>query len=713
MRIMKLIPLMIFVVIVLLLTGALSVNALPLNVDLKQKITAEVVPNGVYLKSLTRNNVIYVPDKQGSTLTAISVEDQSVNWVYNTGETSEVREMVFANDMIIVATSTKVFAIHSQSGTLQWSANYSGASFANDSTTLYLVAGKNVVALDLVTGNQRWSYAVSARENLHSSLAIGEGKVFFTTDNQLDMVRKMYALDLNSSQVMWTTTNVDYYSKKPVYRDGKIYLNFYKEMYAYSAQTGAVLWKFEIAPNFTFEMSNDTIYTRTSDGYLSAYDKETKALRWKTFFVDRLYGGVTVNSSKGPMIITQQYVIIENNGKLKWYETATGNLKRQLVEPGEKIIPVTAEEQVLLASDGLKGNLYVYAPATDSVKPNVILDKVTTRFSPYEGGMEGRIDFLLTENSYVTVYVKNELGKVIRVLNLELLNKGWNEANWDGKTTDGDAAQYGKYTYVFYLKDFAGNDNWLEDSTKKTVLGDIFGTTVQEITAKKAADVNAENLMIIPKDKRVTILSESTNWYHVYFDLNSQFYTGYVEKSVLSTRSNPITMTPPEQPQPFPSIVHTVQAGDALWKISVKYNVTVQAIVDANKLDPTKYLSVGQKLTIPVQQTEPVTPELVHTVQAGDTLWKVSVKYNLTIQEIVDENKLDPTKYLSVGQKLTIPVKQTQPVTPALVHTVQAGDTLWKIAIHYNTTTQKIIDVNKLDPAKYLYVGQKLTIPSN
>ena len=656
MRIIKILPSILLVVIVLLLTSASSVNAaLSLNLDLKQKITSDVVPNGVYAKSLTKDNVIYVPDKQGSKLTGISIEDQSVNWVFNTGETSEVREMVFANDMIIMSTLTKVFAINIQSGTLQWSTDYWGASFANDSTTLFFVTGKSVVALDLATGNQRWSYAVSARESLHSSLAIGEGKLFFTTDNQQDMVRKMYALDLNTSQVMWTTTNVDYYSKKPVYRDGKIYLNFYKEMYAYSAQTGAVLWKFEIAPNFTFEMSNDTIYTRTSDGYLSAYDQETKALRWKTSFADRLYGDVTDKFSGGPMILTQEYVILENNGKLKWYETATGDLKRELVEPGVDIIPVTAGEQVLLASDGVKGNLYVYAPATDLVKPNVFLDKVTTRFSPYEGGREAGIDFLLTENSYVTVYVKHESGKVVRVLNLDLLNKGWNEANWDGKTTAGDAAQYGKYTYVFYLKDFAGNDNWLEDSTKKTVLGDIFGTTVQEITVKKAADVNAENLVIIPKDKQVTILSESTNWYQVDFDLNSQFYTGYVQKSVLSTRSNPITITQPEQPQPSSPIVHTVQAGDTLWKISVKYNVTVQAIVDANKLDPTNYLSVGQKLTIPVKQTEPVTPTLVHTVQAGDTLWKIAIQYNTTTQKIIDVNKLDPAKYLYVGQKLTIP----------------------------------------------------------
>lgn len=692
--------------------GPISANAeanLPLNVDVKQKLAQDVVPNGMYGKSLTKNNTIYIPDKQAAKLTAISTEDASVKWVYNTGETSEVRQMLLANDTIILATPSKTFAINSQSGILIWSADYSGHSFVNDSHALYFVAGRSVLAFDLATGSQKWSYAVSEREKMNSTLAIGEGKIYFTTDNQLDMVRKMYALDNTSSQVMWTTTTVDYYSKKPVYRDGKIYLNHFKEMYAYSAQTGAVLYKFEITPNFTFEMSNDTIYTRTSDGYLSAYDKDSKALRWKAYYADRIDGARYVTSSNGPMILTPQYIIIENNGKLKWYEATTGKLLRELVVPGVKLLPVTAEGEVLLVNGTTSGNLYVYAPASDTVKPNASVSDVSKRFSPYEGSMNGTINFHLTEDSYVKVYVKHESGKVFRVLNLDLLNQGWNKANWDGKTTTGETAPFGNYTFVFYLKDLAGNDAWLEDPAKKTVLGDIFGTTVQETNLKIVADLNAENLVTVQKERQVTILGETADWYQVNFNLNNQFYTGYIQKSVLSTRTNPVIDPMPEPTPPTSTIEHTVQAGDTLWKISAKYNVTIQAIIDANKLKTSNYLYVGQKLTIPVQQQ----PTVVHTVQSGDTLWKIAVKYNITIQEIIDANNLDPSKYLYVGQKLTIPVKETQPITLAVVHTVQAGDTLWKISLQYNTTIQKIVDANNLDLTNYLYVGQKLEIPSN
>ena len=84
--------------------------------------------------------------------------------------------------------------------------------------------------------------------------------------------------------------------------------------------------------------------------------------------------------------------------------------------------------------------------------------------------------------------------------------------------------------------------------------------------------------------------------------------------------------------------------------------MTAQAIVNANKLDPAKYLYVGQKLIIPT--TTPEQPTTVtYTVQPGDTLWKVAQKYGVTSLAIVAANKLDPTKYLYVGQKLVIPAK--------------------------------------------------------
>jgi LysM repeat protein len=132
-----------------------------------------------------------------------------------------------------------------------------------------------------------------------------------------------------------------------------------------------------------------------------------------------------------------------------------------------------------------------------------------------------------------------------------------------------------------------------------------------------------------------------------------------------------------------------------------------------NNLDPNKYLYVGQKLIVPATVSQPEQPAATtYSVVSGDSLWKIAQKFGVTAQAIVDANKLDPTVYLFVGQKLIIP-GVAQPELPAVTtYAVVSGDTLWKIAQKYGVTPQAIVDANKLDPTGYLYIGQKLIIPS-
>ncbi|WP_066363221.1 LysM peptidoglycan-binding domain-containing protein [Neobacillus drentensis] len=158
---------------------------------------------------------------------------------------------------------------------------------------------------------------------------------------------------------------------------------------------------------------------------------------------------------------------------------------------------------------------------------------------------------------------------------------------------------------------------------------------------------------------------------------------------------------------------YIVVSGDTLWKIASKFNTTSSEIVTLNNLDPNKYLYVGQKLKVPASAAQPEQQAATtYSVVSGDTLWKIAQKFGVTTQAIVDANKLNPSAYLYVGQKLIIP-SVAQPEQPTqTTYVVVSGDSLWKIAQKFAVTTQAIVDANKLQPTAYLYIGQKLIIPS-
>lgn len=107
---------------------------------------------------------------------------------------------------------------------------------------------------------------------------------------------------------------------------------------------------------------------------------------------------------------------------------------------------------------------------------------------------------------------------------------------------------------------------------------------------------------------------------------------------------------------------HTVKEGDNLGNIAKKYNVTVKEIVNWNKLENPNALSIGQKLKIygssSGSSTKSSAPtKKYHVVEEGNTLSGIAVKYNVTKKQLVEWNKLENPDALSIGQKLIVGFK--------------------------------------------------------
>ena len=128
---------------------------------------------------------------------------------------------------------------------------------------------------------------------------------------------------------------------------------------------------------------------------------------------------------------------------------------------------------------------------------------------------------------------------------------------------------------------------------------------------------------------------------------------------------------------------YTVQPGDTLFSIARRYDTTVSAIAGINSLVNPNIIYVGQVLLIPTAGEGPVTPpptptpppsnpppappptnNTTYTVQPGDTLTRIAIRFGVTVQALLQANNLVNANFLFVGQQLIIPGTAVSNPTP-------------------------------------------------
>ena len=156
----------------------------------------------------------------------------------------------------------------------------------------------------------------------------------------------------------------------------------------------------------------------------------------------------------------------------------------------------------------------------------------------------------------------------------------------------------------------------------------------------------------------------------------------------------------------LPESTYIVKKGDSLYSIANKYNTTIDELKRINNLT-SNILSIGQVLKLPSDKVSDVEKEentISYTVQKGDSLYSIARKYSTTIDKIKDLNNLT-TNLLSIGQVLLIPTDTNLETT----YTVQKGDSLYSIAKKYDTTVDRLKQLNNLT-SNLLSVGQILIV---
>jgi membrane-bound lytic murein transglycosylase D len=195
---------------------------------------------------------------------------------------------------------------------------------------------------------------------------------------------------------------------------------------------------------------------------------------------------------------------------------------------------------------------------------------------------------------------------------------------------------------------------------------------------------------------------------------------------------------------------HRVEEGETLSTIARHYQVTAAAIADANGLEKSAPLKVGEKLIIPSARSEMTQGKLVrYRVRRGDTIVSIAEQFSVDVDELRRWNGLRsnrvrrgmslrvypgglPPSLSKAGKKKSPPAAAhvaaeaaRAPETPSpaaapggpakgtmTVHRVKPGATLWALASSYGTSVEAMRQANPFLASRQLQAGDRLRIPS-
>ena len=182
--------------------------------------------------------------------------------------------------------------------------------------------------------------------------------------------------------------------------------------------------------------------------------------------------------------------------------------------------------------------------------------------------------------------------------------------------------------------------------------------------------------------------------------------------------------------------MHTVTQGQGLYSISRMYGVTEDEIIRLNP-GSEKVIRAGEELRIPMKKT--TASGKFHTIQKGETLYRLSVENRISVKELCDANPGLSAENFKIGQVITIPAPSDEdPLTSTLenagenapqelktaaqtiqsdtatfktTHIAKKRETIFRISRNYGISQAELIAANPQLKYNKLKQGDILNIP--
>ena len=188
---------------------------------------------------------------------------------------------------------------------------------------------------------------------------------------------------------------------------------------------------------------------------------------------------------------------------------------------------------------------------------------------------------------------------------------------------------------------------------------------------------------------------------------------------------------------------YTIQQGDTLYSLSVRYGIPLRVLMACNKMINPYHLSVGQVIRVPSAPPAMLgctgEKDEVYIVKLKDTLYQIAESYDTTVEELIKRNPgLDPYN-LKPGLRICVPKKEAVPNPPqqppvvsppasggetggaedpdpdyfcdGKTYTVAPGDTLSALLTNINYTYAALVFANPNVDLGNLTEGMPLCIP--
>ena len=153
------------------------------------------------------------------------------------------------------------------------------------------------------------------------------------------------------------------------------------------------------------------------------------------------------------------------------------------------------------------------------------------------------------------------------------------------------------------------------------------------------------------------------------------------------------------------------------WQYTDQGEVSgISTYVDRDKFTSNIFLSDTSEVP-----TIPDTPEENETYQSiiiprGATLSELAIEYNTTIARLVELNNISNPNLIYAGETLVIPIASQESNAngvKTIPYIVQSGDTLSKIAREFDTTVEILASINNISNVNLIFTGELLYVPTS